>query len=107
MLNDANWMKSAYFIIHSGKNPPPQNSCQLKSVFLFFVKSTGFTSSTFPIHPDFSQNQPVAITLHTGSPQTLVDAPQILYYAENRNRSPSSQSGACLKSCQEEVGQLL
>jgi hypothetical protein len=35
-------------------------------------KSTGFTSSTFPIQPDFSQNQPAAITLNTGSPRTLV-----------------------------------
>jgi hypothetical protein len=69
-------MKSAYFTIHPGKNPPPQNDCQLKSVFFFFkfflnFKSTGFTSSTFPIHPDFSQNQPAAITLNTGSPRTL------------------------------------
>jgi hypothetical protein len=31
----------------------------------FFFKSTGFTSSTFPIQSDFSQNQPVAITLNT------------------------------------------
>ena len=31
----------------------------------------GFTSSTFPIQPDFSQNQPAAITLNTGSPRTL------------------------------------
>jgi len=45
-------MESAYFTIHLGKNPPPQNGCRLKSVF--FLKSTGFTSSTFPIQPDFS-----------------------------------------------------
>jgi hypothetical protein len=63
-------MKSAHFTIHPGKNPPPQNGCRLKSDF-FWVKSTGFTSSTFPIQPDFSQNQPVAITLNTGSPRTL------------------------------------
>ena len=41
----------------------------------FFPKSTGFTSSTFPIQPDFSQNQPAAITLNTGSPRTLVRMP--------------------------------
>jgi hypothetical protein len=35
-----------------------------------FFKSTVFTSSTFPIQPDFSQNQPVAITVNTGSPRT-------------------------------------
>jgi hypothetical protein len=52
----------------TGKNPPPQNGCRLKSVFF---KSTGFTSSTFLIQPDFSQNQLAAITLNTGSPQTL------------------------------------
>jgi hypothetical protein len=34
-------------------------------------KSTGFTSSTFPIQPDSSQNEPAAIALNTGSPQTL------------------------------------
>jgi hypothetical protein len=63
-------MKSAYFTIHPGKkNPPPQNGCRLKSVS--FLKSTGSTSSTFPIQPDFSQNQPAAITLNTGSPGTL------------------------------------
>ena len=48
-------MKSTYLTIHPGKNPPPQNGCRLKSVF--FLRSTGFTSSTFPIHPDLSQNQ--------------------------------------------------
>jgi hypothetical protein len=37
---------------------------------VFFI-STGVTSSTFPIQPDFSQNQPAAITLNTGSPWTL------------------------------------
>jgi len=35
-------------------------------------QSTGFTSSTFPIQPDFSQNQLAAITLNTGSPRKLV-----------------------------------
>ena len=60
-LHESNQMKSAYVTIHPDKNPPPQNGCQLKSVFFFF-KSTGFTSSTFPIQPDFSQNQPAAIT---------------------------------------------
>ena len=37
----------------------------------FSFKSTGFTSSTFPIQLEFSQNQPAAITLNTGSPRTL------------------------------------
>jgi len=63
-------MKFAYFTIHMGKNPPPQNGCPLKSVF-FFKKSTGFTSSTFPIQPDLSQNQPAAITLNSNYPRTL------------------------------------
>jgi hypothetical protein len=40
----------------------------------FLFKSTGFTSSTFPIQPDFSQNQPATITLKTGSPRTLARA---------------------------------
>jgi hypothetical protein len=65
--------KSAYFTIHPGKNPPPQNGCRLKSVFfLIFFKSTNFTSFTFSIQPDFSPNQPAAITLKTNSPWTLV-----------------------------------
>jgi hypothetical protein len=46
-------MKYAYLTIHPGKNPPPQNSCRLKSVFFFlflfsFLKAPVFTSSTFP-----------------------------------------------------------
>jgi hypothetical protein len=53
-----------------GKKPPPQNGSRLKSVS-FLKKSTSFTSSTFPIQPDFSQNQPASITLNTGSPRTL------------------------------------
>jgi hypothetical protein len=79
-------MKSTYFTIRLGKNlPPPQNGCRLKSVLFYFilfslfvclfVESTGFTSSTFPIQPDFSQNQLAAITLNTGSPWTLVGSP--------------------------------
>ena len=48
-------MKSAYFTIHLGKNPPPQNDCRLKSVLflkhrfhiLHFLNSTGlFTKPT-------------------------------------------------------------
>ena len=36
-----------------------------------FILNIGFTSSTFPIRPDFSQNQLAAITLNTGSSKTL------------------------------------
>ena len=61
-LDESNRIKSAYFIIH----PPPQNGCRLKAVI-----NTGFTSSTSAIQRDFSQNQPGAITLNTGSPRTL------------------------------------
>ena len=71
-------MKSACFTIHPGKIPPPQNGCQLKSVYFIF-KSTGFTSSTFPIQSDFSQNQPAAITLNTGYPRTLLESTPTLY----------------------------
>jgi hypothetical protein len=73
-------VKFAYFTIHPGKNPPPQNGCRLKPVFIFIFKSTGLTPSTFPIQPDFSQNQPAAITLNTGSPRTLsgIEAPRLL-----------------------------
>ena len=70
-------MNSAYFTIHPGKYHPPQNSCRLKSVF--FLRSTGFTPSTFPIQPDLSQNQPAAITLNTGSPRTLLSTMWILF----------------------------
>ena len=68
VLDESNRMKYAYFTIHPSKNPPPRNGCKLK--FIFF-KSASFTSSTFSIQPDFSQNQPAAITLNTGSPRTL------------------------------------
>ena len=61
-LDESNRIKRAYFTIHPGKNPPPQNGCWLKSI-CFLFKSTGFTSSTFRIQPEFSQNQPAAITL--------------------------------------------
>jgi hypothetical protein len=74
-------MKPTYFTIHPGENPPPQNGCRLKS--FFFLKSTGFTSSTFPIQPDFPQNQPAAITLNTGrfSP-TLHQSPMAAVFGE-------------------------
>ena len=39
---------------------------------LFYFKSTNFTSFTFSIQQEFSQNQPAAITLNTGSPRTLL-----------------------------------
>jgi hypothetical protein len=32
-LDESNRMKSAYFTIQPGNNPPPQNDCRLKSVF--------------------------------------------------------------------------
>ena len=70
-LDESNRLKSVYFTIHPGKNPPPQNGCRLKSILFIYFKSTGFTSSTFPIEPDFSQNQPATITLNTGFPRTL------------------------------------
>jgi hypothetical protein len=34
-LDESHRMRSAHFTIHLGKNPPPQNGCQLKSVFFF------------------------------------------------------------------------
>jgi hypothetical protein len=49
----------------------------------FFYKGTGFTSSTFPIQPDFSQNQPAAITLNTDSPQTLGSFITSAYWIED------------------------
>ena len=57
-------MKSFCFIIYPGENPSPQNGLSVE-IHSFF-KSIGFTSSTFPIQPDFSQNQPAAITLNAG-----------------------------------------
>jgi hypothetical protein len=47
----------AYFTLHAVKMVACSNP---------FFLSTGFTSSTFPIQPDFSQNQPAAITLNIG-----------------------------------------
>jgi hypothetical protein len=41
-------MEPAYVTIHPGKNPPPQNGCRLKSVFILFLKA--------PVsHPPLSQ----------------------------------------------------
>jgi hypothetical protein len=34
-LDESNHMRFAYFTIHPGKNPPPQNGCRLKSEFFF------------------------------------------------------------------------
>ena len=92
-LDESNRMKSAYFTIHPGKNPPPQNGCRLKSVF--FIKSAYTTSSTFPIQPDFSQNQPAAITLNTGSPRTLPPGrwPHALRHSLRRRDAPRRQAG--------------
>jgi hypothetical protein len=53
-----------------------------------FLKSTGFTSSTFPIQPDFSQNQPATITLYTGSTRTLHHA---LCTTQNSKLKPKSR----------------
>jgi len=48
--------KSAYFTIHLGKNPPPQNGCRLKSVFLFYFILFLFLFLRAPIsHPSLSQ----------------------------------------------------
>jgi hypothetical protein len=52
--------------------------------FVCLFKSTGFTSSTFPIQPDSSQNQPAAITLNTGSPRTLSNNEGLLTPAGGR-----------------------
>jgi hypothetical protein len=77
-LDKPNWMKSAYFIILPSKNSPPQMVVVWNPYFFNFlilnVLSTGFTSSIFPIQLDFSQNQPAAITLNTGSPRTLTSS---------------------------------
>ena len=59
----------------------------------FFLKSTSFTSSTFPIQPDLSQNQPAAITLNTGSPRTLV-CPSRCF--EEREKEGEKQIQTCI-----------
>jgi hypothetical protein len=65
-------MKSAYFTIHPGENPLPQNGCRLKSVFKKKRKKKHrFLILRFP-NSTFSQNQSATITLNTGSPRTLV-----------------------------------
>jgi hypothetical protein len=47
-----------------------------------FLESTSFTSSTFPIQPDFSQNQPAAVTLNPGSPRTLASIHTLIMQEE-------------------------
>ena len=65
----------------TGWNPPLSQFIRVKILLLkmvagrnpfCFFKSTGFTSFTFPMQPEFSQNQPATITLNTGFPWTLV-----------------------------------
>jgi hypothetical protein len=68
-LDESNWMKSTYFTIRMGKILLPKLVASRNPIF--FLKNIGFTSSTFPIQLDFSQNQPTAITLNTSSPRTL------------------------------------
>ena len=52
VLDESNWMKSAYFTIYPGKNPPPQNGCRFfflkhRCHILHFPNSTGlFTKPT-------------------------------------------------------------
>jgi hypothetical protein len=67
----------------------------------FFCKSTGFTSSTFPIQPDFSQNQPATITLNTGSPRTLGGSVAQTTGPLRNYKARSSRLG-----CLEDVGAL-
>jgi hypothetical protein len=114
-------MKFVYFTIHPGKNPPPQNGCRLK--FIFFLKSTGFTSSTFPIQPEFSQSQPPAITLrglpHYGNwgsvmwtmvPATfqskclhLITLPMVMYHTTGSLAPRQSAKNQNLEACDETV----
>jgi hypothetical protein len=66
-------MKSAYFIIHPGKNPP-QNGCRLNYYYYYYYII--FFNEEAPVsHPPlsqiFSQNQPAAIILNIGSLRTL------------------------------------
>ena len=72
-LDELNRMKSTYFTIHPGKNLPPQNGCQLKSVFFFkkrrfhilhfpkltglFIKPTGCHYTKYRFSPDIVVNE--------------------------------------------------
>jgi hypothetical protein len=91
-VDESKRMKSACYTIHLSKNPPPKNACWLKS---FFFKSTGFTSSTSPIQPGFSQNQPAAITLNTDFPghgslcHSNHPTPYIQTFFNHRNQLPT------------------
>jgi len=60
----------------SGKYPPPQNDCQLKSSFFLKKKTPVSHPPLSQFKPDFSQNQSAVITLNTGSPRTLGNALQ-------------------------------
>ena len=63
-VDKSNQMKSAHFTIHPGKNAPPQNGCQLKSVslkkknfkhqlhILHFPNSTGRHYTKYRFSPD-------------------------------------------------------
>ena len=70
VLDESYQMKSAYFTIHPGKNPPPQNGCRLKSVFFkapvshpplsqfnrTFTKPTGRHYTKYRFSPDIEPN---------------------------------------------------
>jgi hypothetical protein len=81
----------------TGWNPPISQFIQVKILLLKMVagwNSTGFTSSTFPIQLDFSQNQPATITLNTGSPRTLVP---LLPPPQMQGKKQKRKIGKCIQ----------
>jgi hypothetical protein len=79
-LDESNRMKSTYFTIHPSKNPPSQNGCWFKSVFLLhkhrfhilhFPNSTGlFTKPTGRHYTKYRFSPDIALKDHRYLPVT-------------------------------------
>ena len=82
-LGESTQMKSVYFTIHPGKNPPPQNGCQLKPPFFsFFFQKHRFHILHFP-------NSTRLFTKPTGRHYTKHQfSPDIASNASKKGRKP-------------------
>jgi hypothetical protein len=99
-------MKSAYFTIHLGKNPLPQNGCRLKSVFFYkhrfhilhfpnstglFTKLTGHRYTKYRFSPDIGF-EPLKIQTKS---YTLPDAKAMARCRQSNGLLCSKPSGPC------------
>ena len=92
MISGPRWIKPDEIrLFHNSSGLKSSSSQWLLVEIWCFFKSTIFTSSTFPVQPDFSQNQPAAITLNTSSPRTLLQGK--LWMSSNSRQCRKGWSG--------------